>query len=80
MAGRQRTMCSDDSQDNAALYDSNEKIFAYGFSMINNKNLVLDGKGKGNVSVVASRAANGGGRVDGIFKSASVAVYFRENG
>jgi len=49
VAGRQRTMCSDDCQDNAALYDSNEKIFAHGFSMINSKNMVLDGKGKGSL-------------------------------
>jgi glucan 1,3-beta-glucosidase len=78
VAGPQRTMCADDCQDNAALYDSNEKMYVYGVSTINNKNLVLEGGGE-NVTVVASRAANAGAAMDG-FKTASVAGYFRQSG
>lgn len=78
VAGPQRTMCTDDCQDNAALYDSNEKMYVYGVSTINNKNLLLEQSGD-NVTVVASRAANAGAAMDG-FKTASVAGYFRQNG
>ncbi len=79
VAGPQRTMCSDDCQDNAALYDSNEKMFVYGLSTINNKNMILEGNGNGSVSVAASRAANAGAVMDG-FKTASVAGYFGQSG
>ena len=80
VSGPSRTMCSDDCQDNAVLYDSNEKLFVYGISTINNKNMILEGNGKGNVSSAVTRADNSGGTMDGIFKTASVAGYFRQSG
>ncbi|KAH6848217.1 glycoside hydrolase family 55 protein [Chaetomium sp. MPI-CAGE-AT-0009] len=79
VAGPQRAMCADDCQANAALYESNEKLYVYGFSTINNRNLVLESGSGGNVTVVATRAANAGAAMDG-FKTGTVAGYFRQSG
>ena len=76
VAGPTRSFCVDDCQNNAALYESNEKLFVYGFSTINNKNMIIELNGQ-SVTPVASRADNAGATVDGLFKSASVAGYFR---
>ncbi|KAK3898482.1 glucan endo-1,3-beta-glucosidase [Staphylotrichum tortipilum] len=76
VAGPQRQMCSDDCQDNAALYEGNEKFSVFGFSTINNKNLLVERSGQ-STAVVAARAANPGSLMDGLFKTASVAGYFR---
>ena len=76
VAGPSRTMCSDDCQDNAALYEANEKVSVFGFSTINNKNLLVERTGQ-STTVVAARAANSGSLMDGLFKTASVAGYFR---
>ena len=76
VAGPSRTFCADDCQDNAALYESNEKLFVYGLTTINNKNMILELKGK-TATPVATRAANTGGIIDGLFRSATVAAFFR---
>jgi hypothetical protein len=76
VAGPARAMCADDCQNNAALYESNEKLSVYGFSTINSKNMIVELKGQ-SVIPVASRAANTGATIDGLFKSASVAGCFR---
>ena len=78
VAGPERAMCADDCQDNAALYESNEKLYIYGLTTINNKNLILKKDSEGNITVVASRIANAGAVMDG-FNTASVAGYFRQS-
>jgi glucan 1,3-beta-glucosidase len=76
VAGPTRAMCADDCQNIAALYESNEELFVYGLSTINSKNMIVELKGQ-TATPVASRAANTGATIDGLFKSASVAGYFR---
>jgi glucan 1,3-beta-glucosidase len=78
VAGPERAMCADDCQDNAALYEDNKKLYIYGLSTINNKNLILEEDSEGNVMVVASRVANAGEAMDG-FNTAAVAGYFRQS-
>ena len=78
VAGPQRTMCADDCQSNAALYESNERLYVYGLSTINSRNLVLEKAAQGNVTVVATRVANAGAAMDG-FKTATLAGYFRQS-
>ncbi|KAK4161776.1 glucan endo-1,3-beta-glucosidase [Cladorrhinum sp. PSN259] len=78
VAGPQRTMCASDCQANAALYESNEKMYVYGFTAINNRNLVLEKDSEGNVNVVATRADNVGPVMDG-FNTGTVAGYFRQS-
>ncbi|KAK0657883.1 pectate lyase superfamily protein-domain-containing protein [Cercophora newfieldiana] len=85
VAGPNRAMCATDCQESAALYGSdNKRMHIYGFSTINNKNLIVEGSaGKGNTSrvgdvlAVATREANSGQMVDGLFKTAIVAAYLR---
>ncbi|KAL2145165.1 hypothetical protein VTI28DRAFT_7801 [Corynascus sepedonium] len=78
VAGPNRAMCTEECQNNAALYDSNEKMYIYGFSTINNRNLILEKGGDGNVTAVATAADNAGTALDG-FRTASIAAYFRQN-
>ncbi|KAK4190867.1 glucan endo-1,3-beta-glucosidase [Podospora australis] len=80
VAGPERTMCTNDCQDNAALYESNEKMYVYGLTTINNKNLLLErGGSEGKeISVVATRVDNAGAAMDG-FKTGTVAGYFRQS-
>jgi len=78
VAGPNRAMCADDCQENAALYDSNEKMYVYGFSTINNRNMIVERGSDGNLTVVATAAANAGPGLDG-FRTASVAGYFRQS-
>ena len=76
VAGLSRSLCDGDCQNNAALYESNEKLSVYGFSTLNNKNMISELKGQ-TLTPVATRVDNTGATIDGLFNSASVAGYFR---
>ena len=76
VAGQTRSLCFGDCQNNAALYESNEKLFVYGFSTINNLNMISELKGQSLIPA-ASRVDNAGAVMDGLFNTASVAGYFR---
>ena len=77
VAGPQRTMCSSDCQDNAALYASNSKTFVYGFSTINSMNPILEADGDSSAAAPgATRVDNSGAQYDG-FNTAVIAAYFK---
>lgn len=78
VSGPQRTMCSTDCQDNTALYQDNSKMFIYGFSVINNANMIIEGD-SGNMSPSASRADNVGQPFDG-FNTGVIAAYLKHSG
>ena len=85
VAGPSRTMCANDCQDNAVLYQGNSRVHIYGLSTINNKNMIVErsqgssGSRNGSVGVTATRAANAGLAHDG-FKTGIVAAYLRMSG
>ncbi|KAK5657995.1 hypothetical protein OQA88_2549 [Cercophora sp. LCS_1] len=80
VAGPKREMCTSDCQDNAVLYEKNSRLFVYGLSTINNKNLVIERTGgEDTATVAASRAENTGAGHDG-FSNAIVAAYLRQSG
>ncbi|KAK4450929.1 pectate lyase superfamily protein-domain-containing protein [Podospora aff. communis PSN243] len=80
VAGPNRTMCTSDCQHNAVLYENNSRLFVYGLSTINNKNLVIERvAGEDAATVAASRAENSGSGIDG-FSNAIVAAYLRQSG
>ncbi|GAB1315552.1 Family 55 glycoside hydrolase [Madurella fahalii] len=64
VAGPDRTMCTDDCQDSAALYESNSKLYVYGLSTVNNKNLILEKAGN-TTTPVATRVNNAFASLDG---------------
>ncbi len=74
--GQTRSLCFGDCQNNAALYESNDKVSVYGFSTINNLNMISELKGQ-SLTTVASRVENAGAVMDGLFNTASIAGYFR---
>jgi glucan 1,3-beta-glucosidase len=76
--GPARTFCSADCQDNGAIYEGNSKLFAYGISTINVKNLILEGEPPNSLSAVATHAANQGAIHD-VFQTALVAAYLRQS-
>lgn len=78
VSGPLRTYCAGDCQDNAAVYEENEKMYIYGLSTINSRNMVLEQMGKSNVSVVATREDNEVAFLDG-FRHATVGGYFRQS-
>jgi glucan 1,3-beta-glucosidase len=79
VSGFSRTMCSTDCQDNAALYEGNSKMFVYGFSTINSKNLIIETSGNSSTaSVGATRVDNSGNPYDG-FKTGVLAAYFKQS-
>jgi glucan 1,3-beta-glucosidase len=80
VAGPNRTMCTSDCQHNAVLYENNSRLFIYGLSTINNKNLVIErAGGESAATVAASRVENSGSGIDG-FSNAIVAAYLRQSG
>jgi glucan 1,3-beta-glucosidase len=81
VAGPSRTMCSTDCQDNAVMYEDNSKLYSFGVSTINNKNMVLEptsGSGTSKYAVVVARATNNAGVKD-IFQTAVMAAYIRQS-
>jgi glucan 1,3-beta-glucosidase len=79
VSGPSRSLCSTDCQANAALYESNSKLYSYGLSTINSKNLLLESGVGGDKDVAAVlRTANSGAAHDG-FPTAIVAAYLRQS-
>ncbi|KAK0622666.1 glycoside hydrolase family 55 protein [Immersiella caudata] len=79
VAGSNREMCTSDCQHNAVLYENNSRLFVYGLSTINNKNLVIErAGGEQATTVAASRVENSGSGIGG-FNNAIVAAYLRQS-
>lgn len=83
VSGPNRTFCETDCQDNAALFEGNERLFSYGISTINDANLIL-AKGSGGALVQAApktqNAANSGGATAIGTVGAVVAAYLEQSG
>jgi glucan 1,3-beta-glucosidase len=80
VSGPSRTFCSTDCQDNAVMYENNSKLYSYGISTINSKNLVLESGVGGDKNVAAVlRTANAGATHDG-FPTGIMAAYLRQSG
>ena len=81
-AGSSQSLCTGDCQTNAVLYENNERLYSYGISTINDKNIVLETGPGGNVkTVAATRDANLGVPLAGftIHTPAFVAAYLRQS-
>jgi len=79
VAGPSRSMCSTDCQDNAVFYENNSKLFSFGVSTINNKNLVLESGPNNSKYAVAVAHASTGAAVKDIFQTAVMAAYLRQS-
>ena len=77
VSGPTRAFCASDCQGHAALYEANSKMFVYGFSTINSKNLILHGSGNGTLAAIP-HTTNPGTAHDG-FGTASLAAYFGQS-
>jgi glucan 1,3-beta-glucosidase len=79
VSGPSRTFCSTDCQNNAALYDSNSKLFVYGMSTINSRTLILESGVGGNKNVAeVNRTAVSGAAHDG-FNTGIMGAYLRQS-
>ncbi|KAH8647050.1 glycoside hydrolase family 55 protein [Tricladium varicosporioides] len=72
--------CSADScQTNAVIYENNTKLYSYGVSTINCKNMIVESGVGGNKNVaIVTRAANNGVAFNG-FQPGVMAAYFRQS-
>jgi len=81
-SGPSQSLCTGDCQTTADLFENNSKLFAYGISTINDKNLVMETGPGGNKRVNAvTKAANLGTPLAGftVDVPAFVAAYFRQS-
>ena len=79
VSGPNRAMCSTDCQDNAIFYENNSKLFSYGVSTINNKNLIVEsGPGRNLYKAAVTHVGNEAANKD-VFKTAVMAAYLRQS-
>jgi glucan 1,3-beta-glucosidase len=81
-AGPTQSLCTGECQTNAVLYERNSRLFSYGISTINSKNLVMEsGPGGGIHSIAVTRDANIGNSLAGFALDvpAFMAAYFRQS-
>lgn len=79
VAGPNRTFCAGDCQDNAVFYEHNSKLFSYGISTINDKNLVLESGPDGSEKrVIVTHKGNEASK-EAIFDTAVMPAYLRQS-
>jgi len=81
-AGPTQGLCTGDCQANGVLYENNTKLFSYGISTINVKNLIMEtGPGGNKNAILAPRTSNMGNGLAGFPQNvpAYVAAYLRQS-
>jgi glucan 1,3-beta-glucosidase len=79
VSGYARTMCSNDCQENAVLYESNANMYVYGLSGINSENLLLErGVGSTNKTVAMGLRSDNQAQPHDGFKVSVIAAYLRQ--